>query len=124
MNLKWLCFHMFLFWGFTGLNSVWAESELEELTPIQAKELVSKSKGTLSLNRVSKVSLEVARILAEYKGELRLNAIQHISPEVALALSKQPKGANLCLNGLIEISPEVAEALAVRKGGMLSLNAS
>lgn len=96
---------------------------LTSLTIQQAREIVSSHKGTLSFRKLPEVPLGVAEVLAVYRGELRLNAIKSITPEVALTLSKQPKGANLCLNGLIEITPEVAKALAVRNGGMLSLNA-
>ncbi|WP_197442846.1 formylglycine-generating enzyme family protein [Lignipirellula cremea] len=97
--------------------------EKTTLTVEQAKAILAQPPGTFSFRNLVEVDLEVARVLSQYKGELRLNGLTHLSPEVALALSDQPKGANLCLNGLTELSPEAAKALATRPGGMLSLNA-
>lgn len=113
-------------WNLAGASVAGAVEKTDELTTLtvaQAKAIVAQQQGTLSFKSLSELDLGVARVLSQYKGELRLDGLTRISPEVALALSEQPKGANLCLNGLTELSPEAAGALATRPGGMLSLNA-
>jgi len=99
----------------------------------------------LSLNRLKRISPEVARELARYQGPLRLDGLRELSPDVAEALSTfNPQGpsdrlnlnglrqlspeaarklapfrATLCLGGLRTVSPEVAEALVEVRGRLL-----
>lgn len=88
---------------------------------VEAQELVSKSsiKMGVVLDHVTQIDQELAQVLSKSKGLLSLNGLRTLDLESAKALMSG-ESSGLRLNGLVEISPEVAKVIS--KAGYLELN--
>jgi hypothetical protein len=73
--------------------------------------------GSLELNGLRSLSVEVARELARHRGCLSMRGVTAISPAAADALTGIGEHT-LDLSGLRDISDDVVEALAKHKGSL------
>ena len=85
-----------------------------------AAESLSKHKGELHLDGLTKLSGAAAESLSKYKGDLVLSGLTELSDAVAESLSKH--NGWLELNGLTELSDAAAESLSKHNGELYLWN--
>ncbi len=85
------------------------------MTPEIASVLV-KSRGKISLNSLTKLSVEVAEIFANFTGELYLGGHRLTTSVEAIEKISRHRGPILSLQRITEMNPEIAKILSSHVG--------
>ena len=89
---------------------------LKALSRDDAQQLAAHKGGSLALNGIGSMDVEVAEALASHAGDLSLDGIRSLTATTAKALAASKHGVSL--NGVTELSDEVAAELALHKGSV------
>jgi hypothetical protein len=94
-------------------------NSLTDLTADTAK-VLAKHKGSLNLDGLKELSPEIAKTLAACSAKLSLRGLTQLTPETATLLAART--ANTDLSGLRQLKPDVAASLSAYSSGWLILN--